>query len=265
MIPMAGRVNDATKTRILEEISRKEKSTAQIAREFGVSPTTIRRIALSNGGRANSKTQVSSVRSPQAASEESLPNRAENPSIKPPETNVIERIAEILNKIQGQKDEGGPSVDHDQLAAEFLKWLNTRDNNEKAKIQMETEIEELKALKGDLEKQVSDLFTRAARVEAMIGRIRAQAENALEALDIAEMKLASLENRLSAEREVLVVASGLKWVLDDGEISDEAMTFISRFKKLWYPGKDEIRRKLRDQIIMEMENSLAKLKQSSQT
>ncbi len=260
---MAGRVNSETRARILEEARRREKSAAQIARDFGVSPTTVRRIVLSGNVQPSGQESANTTKSIAGATSGMQSNDAAQTGTSREEVRILQKLRDAMDRMQGQKEGEGGESDPGLYVEEFMKWLNQRDEMEKARIQVESEIDQLKVIKGDLEKQVSDLFSRAARVESMIGRMKSQAENALEALDMAETRLSTLEDRLSIEKDVLVVATGLKWILDTGEINEQALNFISRFKRFWYPDENEIRSKLRDTIIADLENALSKLKQSS--
>ncbi len=260
---MAGRVDRETRTRILEEAGKREKSIAQIARDFKVSPTTVRRIVLSANARPDDLKAENLSKSPAEASSGMLSMDASKPGVDEAEKRILQTLREALNRIHEKKDGEAEEIEPELYVEEFLKWISQRDEMEKERIKVESEIDQLKALKDDLEKQVSDLFSRAVRVETMIGRMKSQADNAQEALDMVENRISALEDRLSTERDVLVVAAGLKWILDTGEISDEALNFISRFRKLWYPDVNEIRSRLRDAIMADLENALSKLKQAS--
>ena len=239
---MAGRITEETRENIIRDFNSGSISKARLARNYGISVSTVNRILSSQGGAKKTGDQkLSSGNS---------------------EKNLMDMVSEKFRELSmSSAESGGYTAEY--LIDLFLKWIRDRDEAEKVRIKLSSEIDDLKARKVELEEEIESLTARAARVEIIIGRMKSEAQSALDALSLAQEKVTDLENRLIEDRETTLMAAGLKWILDHEDVDDRVIDFMSRFQNLWFPSEKEIRIRLREIFIQHLEKALSKLKVES--
>ena len=125
---------------------------------------------------------------------------------------------------------------------------------------MSSEINLLENQKSKLKEEIDGLSSKVVNLEMSVGQMRQEAQKVIDSISMAQERISAMESRLAEDRELLVVSAGINWILKNGEITDETLDFIRRYHNLWEPSDGEIRIKIRNALIQEMENSLSELK-----
>lgn len=230
---------------------------AAIARKYEISPSTVNRILSGAGVPPSARGSTGTGKSTPEQSESRIQRETEIRDDKDG-TRISELHSDLVNALLklGLEDRSGIDV----LVAEFHDWLRSRDDLEKRKLQDTMEIEALRTERARIEERIFELSTKAANLEMTIGRMRATAENAQVAMSLVEERLTNMEERMASNRDLLIIASGIKSLLDRGDIDDSTLAFITNFDDMWSPTTDEVRKRAKKALIRYVDMASSKLK-----
>lgn len=243
---------------IVKDYLEGKMSKAAIARKYEISPSTVNRV-LSEAG------AIPSVKKPSVNSERSVPGnsepvkesagKAEREVSKEKADSIHSNVVSALMSI-GVDDPAGIEA----LVSEFHQWLISRDQLEKQRLQDSMDLEALKSERGRIEERIFELSTKAANLEMTIGRMRATAENAQVAMSLVEERLTNMEERMASNRDLLIIASGIKSLLERGDIDDKTLAFVTEFDDMWSPTTDEVKKRAKNALIRYIDMASSKVK-----
>lgn len=225
---MAKRISPETKKAILEEFSRPGITKAGIARKFNISPSAVSRIVA--------VAPAKKVEKPPARIEEKTEIKPEKKETKP-DHEKGENIVELFKK--GGVSESDLKDLHYTLTSEtrstgmgdmfseFLQWVRDRDEIEKEKIFRMEELESLSSRKDSAEKEIKNLEQKIARLQSNIWDMKTAAERAHDSMSRVERRMELLEDRMNEDRGLLVLAAGLKSLIESGELGAKIISVIS--------------------------------------
>ncbi len=228
---MANKISPEVRNAILREFSQPGNTKAGIARKYSVSPSTVSRIIAAptlNGKSEGAEKQ------------------------KPSENGLIgkfsrEGISEAdLAKLLAFLKENADFTSLGELFADFMGWIRERDELEKNKLLISTEIESLKSRREMIEREISELEGKTAKLEINIWRMRSVAERAHDSMARVEERMDILEDRMMGNRDLLILAAGLKSMLENGDIGEEAMTYISDPESTWGQNNQDAVERIRE-------------------
>lgn len=227
---MASKISPETKESILREFSKPGATKAGIARKFNISPSTVNRII--------------------ATSSEDKENKIEK-NVEP-SANVQKNGSDLLALFQeegiSESDlkaflfsfrQSKETTDLNGLFDEFLRWVADRDQLEKEKILASTEMNSMASRKDSMEKELSDLEGKTARLEINVWKMKSAAERAQKSLSQVQGRLEFLENRMTENRDLLVLAAGLKSLIDSGDLGRRVVSLIADPDNIWDPDNRE--------------------------
>lgn len=242
MIYLAKRILPETKEAIIQEFQQGKANKALLARKYNISSSTVSRILAS----ADIPPETSMPEPPMEPAED-----FEVPE-EPPQVHndAITRLYEILEGTDQAED-------METLVNEFGKWIKSRDELEKEKVRAAMDLESLRAERASIENRIFALASKAANLELVIGRMKTSAENAQVSMSLVEERLSNIEERLSTNRDILMIAAGIKSLIDRGDIDDETLSFIQDYDDMWKPDSEEMRERIRKALVhyVEMANS----------
>jgi FtsZ-binding cell division protein ZapB len=269
MSEMAGRVSPEMKRGIIERYSNGNISKAQLARENGISVSTVNRI-LKEVVAENSEAKRKEAAKPDqdigkhGIYDEYFEYLTSNGISREELPRIISGMKEVEARFSASSDNvphGGASVDiSDYVFRDFLEWVENRKIYDLEAAKMSSEINLLENQKSKLKEEIESLSSRVVNLEISVGQMRQEAQKVIDSISMAQERINAMESRMAEDRELLVVSAGINWILKNGEITDEALDFMRRYHNLWEPTDGEIRIKIRNALIQEMENSLSKLK-----
>ncbi len=269
MKEMAGRVSPEMRRGIIERYSAGNISRAQLARENGISVSTVNRIlkeavAVDSGIKGKEAVKPDQGNEKHGIYDEYIEYLASNGISREDLIRIISELKEVEARFSSSSEKvhqgevsGGLS---DYVFRDFLEWAENRKNYELEAASLSSEINLLENQKSRLKEEMDSLSSRVVNLEMSVGQMRQEAQKVIDSVSMAQERLNAMESRLAEDREMLVVAAGINWILKNGEITDETLEFIRKYHNLWEPTDGEIRIKIRNALIQEMENSLSKLK-----
>ena len=269
MKEMAGRVSPEMRRGIIERYSAGNISRAQLARENGISVSTVNRIlkeavAVDSGIKGKESVKSDQGNEKHGIYDEYIEYLASNGISREDLIRIISELKEVEARFSSSSEKvhqgevsGGLS---DYVFRDFLEWAENRKNYELEAASLSSEINLLENQKSRLKEEMDSLSSRVVNLEMSVGQMRQEAQKVIDSVSMAQERLNAMESRLAEDREMLVVAAGINWILKNGEITDETLEFIRKYHNLWEPTDGEIRIKIRNALIQEMENSLSKLK-----
>lgn len=209
---MAKRISPETKKAILEEFSRPGSTKAGIARKFNISSSTVSRIIATSSPKPQEKGPTES-----ASKKEDIVDLFKKEG-------VTERD---LKGLHSSLSEHRKSSDLNDLFSEFMNWMKERDEMEKEKLLMFAELDSLQARKKSAEKEIKDLEEKTAKLHDSIWDMKTSAERAHESMSRVEGRMELLEDRMNEDRGLLVLAAGLKSLIESGELGVKIISIIS--------------------------------------
>lgn len=227
MIKVAGKISPETKKEILEEFSKPGATKAGIARKFNISASTVSRIVAT----ASDK-------------KEENPSTPDEPASKE-ERGLLELFQEEgisksdLKAFLFSLRQMGEATDINELFDEFLKWISGRDQLEKERIMASTEMESMESRKESMEREISGLEGRTAGLEIKVWKLKSAAERAQKSLSEVQGRLEYLEARMTENRDLLVLAAGLKSLIDSGDLGKKVLSLIADPQNVWDPESQE--------------------------
>ncbi len=266
---MAGKVSSEMRRGIVEKYSAGNISKSQLARENGISISTVSRIlkesVLPTSGNRKEKV-LESV--PAAEKHGQYDDYSEffarNGISKEDLISIISELRGVearfssasSNAAHGETFEGVS----DYTFRDFLEWAGNRKKYDMDVAKLSTEIAMLEDQRSRMREEIEGLSAKVVGLEMTVGQMRQEAQKVNDSISMAQERINAMESRLSQDREMLLVSAGLNWILKNGEITEETMDFIGKYHNLWKPTDGEIRIKIRNALIQELENSLSKLK-----
>lgn len=245
---MVNRISPGTRKAILDEFLKGSSSKAAIAKKYGVSTSTVTRIVSSE---SPSQTEPAATKAAKESGKvEALAKKLGTEGIS---ENEIDEFISLMKETEGTSDVTG-------LFKEFVDWVKSRDELEKERLNASMEVDSLKSEKASIENEIFNLGSKAATLEIVIGKMKALAENSQESMSLVEERLTNLEERLAEDRDLLIIASGIKSLIDRGDIDDETLAFIMGFDNLWAQNEAEIREKASKALIRYIEMANSKVK-----
>ena len=269
MREMARRVSPEMRRGIIERYSGGNISRAQLARENGISVSTVNRIlkeavAVDSGIKGKESVKSDQGNEKHGIYDEYIEYLASNGISRDDLIRIISELKEVEARFSSSSEKvpqgevsGGLS---DYVFRDFLEWIENRKSHDLEAASLSSEINLLENQKSRLKEEMDSLSSRVVNLEMSVGQMRQEAQKVIDSVSMAQERLNAMESRLAEDREMLVVAAGINWILKNGEITDETLEFIRRYHNLWEPTDGEIRIKIRNALIQEMENSLSKLK-----
>ena len=269
MREMARRVSPEMRRGIIERYSSGNISRAQLARENGISVTTVNRIlkeavALDSGIKGKEAHKSDQGVEKHGVYGEYLEYLSSSGISREDLVRIISEMKEVEARFLSSSENmprGEVSGDlSNYVFRDFLEWVENRKKHDLEAAAMSSEINLLENQKSKLKEEIDGLSSRVVNLEMSVGQMRQEAQKVIDSISMAQERINAMESRLAEDRELLVVSAGINWVLKKGEITDETLDFIRRYHNLWEPSDGEIRIKIRNALIQEMENSLSKLK-----
>lgn len=228
MINVAGKISPETKKEILNEFSKPGATKAGIARKFNISASTVSRIiATSSGNKEEKKSSVPSA--PPKKKESDLLALFQEEGIS--ESDLKAFLFSLRQR--------GEASDLNELFDEFLRWVSDRDQMEKDKILASTEVDSMKSRKESMEKEISGLEGKTAGLEIKVWKMKSSAERAQKSLSEVQGRLEYLEDRMTENRDLLVLAAGLKSLVDSGDLGRKVVSLIADPQNVWDPESQE--------------------------
>ena len=270
---MATKIGPDVRARIIRDFQSSGKTKAQIARDYGISPTTVSRIikasspARSPGvspSEPSGNTGSASGTSPgsgRTASRE-FDSFAQRYGITADKAN---RILEVIKAARAEIEEKSTEKGNDDrktedaieyLVQEFLKWIESRDTLEKKLIEMGTTLDAAKNYHSEMEGRIDVLVSRAMNLEILIGKMKSEAESAAQAFSEMFDKISVIEEKLSEDRDTIAISSTLKWVLGKGPLDEDALEYLRKFPGLDKHMEEEMKTKFREILLRRIEGVL---------
>lgn len=249
---VATRISQETRDAVIQEFQKGGRSKSSLAKEYNISVTSVSRILSSSSISARAAGLV-------------FPNESQIDAFRSiglsrtSARKFLSTVKEIQEWIKVREDQGAVP-DLVGLIVEFSSWVRSRAEWEKEKIMDKEEIESLRLEKSSIENQILRLGSKAANMEIMIGKMKAEARDATSSMTLAENRMSQLEERMEKDKNLLIVASGLVSLLERGEIDEATVEVMSKFKNLWMPDETEISRRILDSMLHYMEVAHSKLK-----
>ncbi|MEM0156481.1 MAG: hypothetical protein QXN26_00245 [Thermoplasmataceae archaeon] len=266
---MAGKVSSEMRRGIVEKYSAGNISKAQLARENGISISTVNRILKEAVMEVSGNRKEEAIESAPAAEKRDIYKEyseyfARYGISREDLISIVSELKEVEARFlsaSGNVPHGEASADiSDYLFRDFLAWAENRKKHDMEAAALSSEITMLEDQKSRMKEEIDSLSSKVVNLEMTVGQMRQEAQKVIDSISMAQERISAMELRLSEDRELLVVSAGLNWILKKGEITDETMDFIGRYHNLWKPTDGEIRIKIRNALIQELENSLSKLK-----
>lgn len=248
---LAAKITDEVKDSIIREFRKGRKSKAQLARDHEISPSTVARIL------ANAQPRATAGGRGTGSSDESS---GKTVTVRKDADEEIETLLSGLREYAARNGQEGQGTDIAGLLKDFIAWLEHRDSAEREKIALGSEIDSLKLEKSTIEDRIFKLGSKAANMEITIGRMRAEAEKANLSMEEAEDRLARLEERMEENRNLLILTVGLLSLMERGELDEETINLMGKFKNLWTPDEAEISEKVRTSMLHYMEMASSRLR-----
>ncbi len=220
---MANKISPETKKAILSEFSKPGATKAGIARKFNISASTVSRIvAAGNVGKEEKGVETAA----------SAPKKGSDIIALFQEEGISESdLKAFLFSLRQRKD----TFNINDLFDEFLKWVSDRDQMEREKIMSSTEMDSMTSRKESMEREISELEAKTAGLEIKVWKMKSAAERAQNSLSEVQGRLEFLEDRMTENRDLLVLAAGLKALIDSGELGRKVLSLISDTENVWDP------------------------------
>lgn len=255
---LANRVLPETKEAIIQEFQRGNASKAALARKYNISSSSVSRILA--GADVPTTSPFGNPEKKRPTSGKVLDPHSAETGGSSEDTLLPGTPEKVLAQLSGFLKEIGDVGDLEILVSEFGNWLRSRDELEKEKLKAAMELESLRAEKASVEDRIIRLGSKAASLEMIIGRMKTSAENAQVSVSLVEERLTNIEERLATNRDLLMIAAGVRSIMEHGDIDDETLSFIEDFDDLWKPDTDEMRRRVRKALIHYIEVANSKVR-----
>lgn len=227
---MANNISPETKKAVLSEFSKPGATKAGIARKFNISVSAVNRIIATSG----------------TVEEKEGP---ENKPARKAEKGLVDLFAQEgvsesdLKALLFSLKQTGEVSDISHLFDDFLRWISSRDQMEKERILQSTEVDTMVSRKNSMEKEIIELEGKTARLEINVWKMKTAAEKAQNSLSEVQGRLEYLEERMAENRDLLVLAAGLKSLIDSGELGKRVVALIADPENSWDPeNKESVRR-----------------------
>lgn len=228
---MANKISPEIKAKILSEFSKPGSTKAGIAKKFNISASTVSRIVATH----SEKPQEKSVKSPKPSQD----NENGLIGLFREEGIADSDLKALLFSLKQRKEDSNMM----ELFDEFLKWVSSRDQMEKDRILASTEIDSMMSRKDSMEREIIELEGKTAKLEINVWKMKTAAEKAHNSMSEVQGRLEYLEQRMSENKDLLVLAAGLKSLIDSGELGKRVVSLIADPENTWDPAnKESVRR-----------------------
>lgn len=224
---MAGKISPETKKEILKEFSKPGATKAGIARKFNISASTVSRILATASEKKEEKSSASAE--PAKKKESGLLELFQEEGVSESD------LKAFLFSLRQRGEDSNIS----DLFDEFLRWISDRDQLEKEKIMASTEMESMESRKESMEREISGLEGKTAGLEIKVWKMKSAAERAQKSLSEVQGRLEYLEGRMTENRDLLVLAAGLKSLIDSGDLGKKVVSLIADSQNVWDPDNQE--------------------------
>lgn len=254
---MATKVGLDTRRAIIREFRRGNRTKAGLARKYNTSVSTVYRIVRDAGltGEAPGENMASIT----AAVPQKLTISITGNTISKEDATAVLKALNAIESRRRLSGNGSRDATETSAVRDLIRWVGSQEEREKEEMRLRSEIEALRGQKEQVQSELSSLDATAEKLQSTIGRMKSAAQNAMDSLSAVEDRLTALEDRMSDDRDLFMIASGIRSMVENGDIDDETLSFIGKLGELWIPEESEINESVRRALMKYLEAAEQKI------